>query len=91
MALSHWYELRVAGSAGTSSEIAGGMKEGIALGENGRLCSVVSGHAKKFESRQQALDFLARTTIPGIYNFEAVRCPSPPAKRSSGPAPRPPR
>lgn len=84
MAPSQWYELRVVGSAGTSSEIAGGMKEGIAIGENGRLCSVVSGHAMKFESRQQALDFLARTTIPGIYNFEPVQCPPPAANRSSG-------
>jgi hypothetical protein len=85
MVLSQWYELRVVGSAGTSSEIAG---EGIAIGENGRLCSVVSGHAMKFESRQQALDFLARTTIPGIYNFEPVQCPAPPANRRASPPAR---
>jgi hypothetical protein len=73
MTLSQWYELRVAGSPGTTTGAAG-IKEGIAIGDNGRLCSIASGHAMKFESEQQALDYLGRTTIPGNYRFEAVPC-----------------
>ena len=74
MAQAEWYELRVAGSAGTSSEIAGSI--GIAIGENGRLCSISSGGAKRFETEQAAMDYLLMSSIPGDYRFEAVRCNS---------------
>lgn len=73
MAWAQWYELRVTGSAGTSGA-ASGFREGIALAENGRLCAVQSGQAKRFPSEQEAMDFLAQTTVPRIYNFEAVLC-----------------
>jgi hypothetical protein len=83
MAWAQWYELRVVGSAGTRAGTASGIKEGIALAENGRLCPVPSGQAKRFTSEQDAMDFLAQTTVPGIYHFEAVLCNySPPQELS---------
>jgi hypothetical protein len=66
--------LRVAGSAGTAAGIAASAPEGIAVGENGRLCSLASGGARRFESRQQALDYLGRLKVSGDYQFEAVAC-----------------
>lgn len=69
-----WYELRVVGSAGTSAGSASGMKEGIAVGQGGRLCSLASGGARKFESEQQALDYLGKIKVSGDYHFEAVLC-----------------
>ena len=81
MAWAQWYELRVMGSAGTSGAERG-IREGIALDENGRLCPVQSGKAKRFTSEQEAMDFLAQTTVPRIYRFEAVLCNySPPSAR----------
>ncbi len=74
MTLGGWYELRVAGSAGTSAGIAAGTREGIAVGENGRLRSLTSGGARRFESREQALEYLGKIKISGDYQFEAVRC-----------------
>jgi len=72
--LGEWYELRVTGSAGTSAGIAAGTDEGIAVGENGRLCSLTSGSARRFESRQQAIDYLGKIKVSGDYQFEAVLC-----------------
>ncbi len=74
MAFDLWYELRVVGSAGTGAGIAVGAREGIAVGENGRLCALSSGSARRFESRQQALDYLGKIKVSGDYQFEAVRC-----------------
>ena len=74
MTLGGWYELRVTGSAGTSAGVAAGTHEGIAVGENGRLCSLTSGGARRFESRQQALDYLGKIKVSGDYQFEAVLC-----------------
>jgi len=74
MQSNDWYELRVAGSAGTSAGIAAGVHEGIAVGENGRLCALSSGGARRFESTQQALDYLEKIKVSGDYQFEAVRC-----------------
>ena len=72
--LGEWYELRVAGSAGTSAGVAAGINEGIAVGENGRLCALASGGARRFESREQALDYLGKIKVSGDYQFEAVLC-----------------
>ena len=77
MGMTQWYELRVVGSAGTSAGSATGLKEGIALSANGRLCAVSSGSAKRFPSAQEALEFLGKTSIPGVYNLEAVLCEIP--------------
>ena len=77
MAETHWYELRVAGSAGTKSERAG--KEGIAMAESGRLCAVSSGNAMKFATEQQAVEFLSSTSLYGIYEFEPVRVEAAPS------------
>ena len=74
MALDGWYELRVTGSAGTSAGVATGTHEGIAVGENGRLCSLTSGGARRFDSRQEALEYLGKIKVSGDYQFEAVRC-----------------
>ena len=74
MTLGEWYELRVTGSAGTSAGVAAGTDEGIAVGENGRLCSLTSGSARRFESRQQAIDYLGKIKVSGDYQFEAVLC-----------------
>jgi hypothetical protein len=74
MTLGKWYELRVIGSAGTSAGIAKGASEGIVVGENGRLCALSSGGARRFESTQQALDYLGRIKVSGTYRFEPVRC-----------------
>ena len=71
---SYWYELRLEGSVGTCRGRAEGRTEGIAIAENGRLCSIASGEARKFETEQAASDFLLRTTLPGLYNFEVVAC-----------------
>ncbi|HUF80043.1 MAG TPA: hypothetical protein VMN03_02825 [Burkholderiales bacterium] len=69
-----WYELRVTGSAGTAAGIVAGVLEGIAVGQNGRLCSLASGGARRFESRQQALEYLGKLKVSGDYQFEAVAC-----------------
>ena len=74
MTLGKWYELRVTGSAGTSAGVATGTDEGIAVGENGRLCSLTSGSARRFESLDQALDYLGKIKVSGDYQFEAVLC-----------------
>ena len=74
MTLGGWYELRVTGSAGTSAGIATGTHEGIAVGENGRLCALSSGGARRFDSKQQALDYLGKIKVSGDYQFEAVPC-----------------
>lgn len=74
MTSGEWYELRVAGSAGTLEGIASGAGEGIAVGENGRLCSLSSGGARRFESRQQAIDYLGKIKVSGDYQFEPVQC-----------------
>jgi hypothetical protein len=74
VALEGWYELRVTGSAGTSAGIATGTDEGIAVGENGRLCSLTSGTVRRFESKQQAIDYLDKIKVSGDYQFEPVLC-----------------
>lgn len=74
MALAQWYELRVAGSAGTSSEISRGVSVGIAIGKNGRLCAIGSDQTMRFATEQEACDFLVQTTIPRLYKFETVLC-----------------
>jgi hypothetical protein len=74
--LGEWYELRVAGSAGTRAGIVqgAGAPEGIAIAENGRLCSISSGRVKKFESKEEAIDYLGKIRVSGDYRFEAVLC-----------------
>ena len=69
-----WYELRVEGSAGTIAGIAKGAAEGIAIAYSGRLCSVASGHAKRFGSEQEATAYLLNMTIPSDYRFEIAPC-----------------
>ena len=71
-----WYELRVEGSAGTRAGNAGGTCEGIAIADNGRLCSLVSGKARRFDSERQALEYLGRIKVSGDYRFEIVPCAS---------------
>ena len=80
MAQAQWYELRVVGSVGTSSEIAGSVA--IAISENGRLCSIASGDAKRFETEQAAMDYLFMSSISKRYPFEVVCCG---AKKSATP------
>jgi hypothetical protein len=46
------------------------------VGENGRLCALSSGGARRFESTQQALDYLGRIKVSGDYQFEPVLCGS---------------
>ncbi len=72
--MDQWYELRVSGSAGTGAGSAAGALEGIAVGENGRLCSLASGGARRFDSKQQATDYLGKIKVSGDYQFEAVLC-----------------
>jgi hypothetical protein len=69
-----WYELRVVGSAGTSAGMSARAQEGIAIGENGRLCALSSGGARRFDSEQQAVDYLGKIKVSGDYQFEAVLC-----------------
>jgi hypothetical protein len=76
MTLDNWYELRVVGSAGTSAGIAARASEGVAVGENGRLCALSFGGARRFESTQQALDYLGKIKVSGDYQFEPVLCGS---------------
>jgi hypothetical protein len=74
MTLAEWYELRVAGSAGTADGVATGAFAGIAVGEGGRLCALSSGSARRFESQQQAIEYLGKIKVSGDYQFEAVLC-----------------
>jgi hypothetical protein len=76
MTLDKWYELRVVGSAGTGAGIAARASEGIVVGENGRLCALSSGGARRFDSTQQALDYLGKIKVSGDYEFEPVLCGS---------------
>jgi len=71
---TEWFELRVAGSAGTKAGVAAGALDGIAVGGNGRLCSLSSGGARRFGSREEALDYLGKIRVSGDYRFEAVGC-----------------
>jgi hypothetical protein len=83
MAMTQWYELRLAAPRGES-----GGQQSVALAGNGRLCSVASGNARKFDSAQEAIDFLAQTTITQLYEFEAVLCQAIPTSRPKrSPAP----
>ena len=68
-----WYELRVSGSAGTSGAI-NAAAYGIAVGENGRLYSLTSGGARRFESREEALNYLGKLKVSEHYQFEVVLC-----------------
>jgi hypothetical protein len=68
-----WYELRVLGSAGTSAATTA-EAYGIAVGENGRLCSLTSGGARRFESREEALNYLGKFKVTEHYQFEVVLC-----------------
>jgi hypothetical protein len=68
-----WYELRVAGSMGTSE---GRTDHGITLDEQGRLCAISTGKAKRFKSREEADDFLSGLTFTRFYSFEPVLCNS---------------
>jgi hypothetical protein len=72
--MQDWYELRVTGSAGTRAGQASGAHEGIAVGENGRLCALSSGSARRFGSEREALDYLGKIKVSGDYQFEAVHC-----------------
>ena len=74
MTTGEWFELRVSGSAGTREGITAAADEGIAVGENGRLCSLSSGCARHFDSAQDALDYLGKIKVSGDYQFEPVRC-----------------
>jgi hypothetical protein len=69
-----WYELRVVGSAGTSAGMSAEAHEGIAVGENGRLRALSSGGAQRFESKEQALEYLGKMKLSGDYQFEPVLC-----------------
>ena len=80
MEATQWYELRVEGSAGTQTGIAEGASEGIAMGENGRLCAISSGRAKRFKTEQEATDYLFQMTISRNYRFVAVLCRPAPKK-----------
>jgi hypothetical protein len=80
METTEWYELRVEGSAGTQTGIAKGAAEGIAMGENGRLCPLSSGRAMRFKSEREATDYLFQTTISQRYPFAVVRCGGPSKK-----------
>lgn len=71
-----WYELRVEGSAGTRDGIAKGAAEGIAIAQSGRLCTIASGQARRFDSEHEAAHYLLNMTIPGNYRFEVVHCKS---------------
>ena len=82
MSAKQWYELRVAGSAGTTTGGAG-IREGIVISENGRLCSIQSAKAMKFPTEREAFDYLATVSLPGPYSFETVLCkPVPPPARN---------
>jgi len=72
--MSGWHELRVVGSVGTSAYITGEVHVGIAVGDNGRLCALSSGGARRFDSEQQALDYLGKIKVSGDYQFEVVPC-----------------
>ena len=74
MKAGEWFELRVTGSAGTRAGSGAAPDEGIAVGENGRLCSLSSGGARRFESAQDAMDYLGKIKVSGDYQFEPVRC-----------------
>lgn len=74
MALGGWYELRVAGSAGTVAGISSDARDGIAVGENGRLCALSSGGARRFATQGDAMDYLGKIKVSGDYQFEAVLC-----------------
>ena len=87
MASTQWYELRVSGSTGTRAGAATGIKEGIAVGEEGRLCSVASGKARKFDSTREATDYLAKLKVSGDYQFEVVTCGAAREAGAGGPSP----
>jgi hypothetical protein len=73
MTMEKWYELRVAGSPGTTT-CDPTIREGVAISSTGRLCTLSSGQAMRFETEQLALDYLTTRTTPGRHRFEIVVC-----------------
>ena len=69
-----WFELRVAGSAGTTLGLEAEMTDGKAIGDAGRLVILSSAQARRFLSIAEALEFLATSSVGHIYNVEVVRC-----------------
>jgi len=71
---SQWYELRVQGSIGTREGTVRGVREGVAISDDGHVCSTASPYVKHFASEQAAMDYLGRCTVPGKSQFEIVLC-----------------
>jgi hypothetical protein len=69
-----WYELRVAGSAGTTLGIEAGMRDGKVVGDSGHLVGIGSGHVLRFATIKDARNYLLDSSIGYIYQFEVVRC-----------------
>jgi hypothetical protein len=69
-----WFELRVAGSAGTTLGIEAGMKDGKVVGDSGHLVGIGSSHVLRFASIKEARNYLLDSSIGYIYQFEVVRC-----------------
>ena len=75
MTQQEWYEVRVAGSAGTTLALEAGVTaEGKAVGEFGRLVALGSEQARRFATMKEARDFLLNTSIAQVYPLEVVRC-----------------
>ena len=75
MTQQEWYEVRVAGSPGTTLAIEAGMTtEGKAVGDFGRLVPLGSAQARRFATAKEAQDYLLTSTIAQIYPLEVVRC-----------------
>lgn len=75
MTQQEWFEVRVAGSAGTTlAAEAGVTTEGKAVGDFGRLVPLGSAQARRFATAKEARDFLLNTSIAQIYPLEVVRC-----------------
>ncbi|HSD62047.1 MAG TPA: hypothetical protein VLC55_14440 [Burkholderiales bacterium] len=74
MTQQEWYEVRVAGSAGTTLGIEAGMREGKAVGDAGRVVTLASGQARHFATVKEAQDFLLNTSVVQVYQMEVVHC-----------------
>jgi hypothetical protein len=75
MGTTQWYELRIEGSAGTpTAPIEGATREGLAVSDQGRLCTLSSESAMRFESEQEAKNYLFQLPISQFYRFVVVLC-----------------
>ena len=67
-----WFELRVDGSVGTAGGKTQGASAGLAIGADGRLCSISPGPPMRFKTEDEAMGYLMSNSLGSLYRFVVV-------------------